>query len=237
MIANAGPIPTHCGFSTVKNRPAGPWSKRHRACSHALCPECDLHFQEVRGALDNLRIPFQLNRFMVRGLDYYTRTTFEFLTSDLGAQAAVGAGGRYDGLIEQLGGPALSGIGFAMGLERIALLMEQQVTNELPVSTMDIFLAALGGNTLAPCSQLAHTLRKQGAKVAIDYSGRSLKAQLKLANRVNARYTLIVGEDEWARGEGILRNMKTQGQQIFSLTGSPEEQGRRLLEALRTVTN
>ena len=79
--------------------------------------------------MDNLRIPFQINRFMVRGLDYYTRTTFEFLTSDLGAQAAVGAGGRYDGLIEQLGGPALSGIGFAMGMERIALLMEQQDTN------------------------------------------------------------------------------------------------------------
>ena len=102
---------------------------------------------------------------------------------------------------------------------------------------MDIFLAALGGNTLAPCSQLAHPLRKQGAKVAMDYSGRSLKAQLKQASRVNARYTLIVGEDEWARGEGILRNMKTQEQQTFSLTGSPDEQGHRLLEALRTVTN
>ncbi|WP_319586749.1 histidine--tRNA ligase [uncultured Desulfobulbus sp.] len=198
----------------------------------SLCPECDLHFGEVREALENLGIPFQINRFMVRGLDYYTRTTFEFLTTDLGAQAAVGAGGRYDGLIEQLGGPAISGIGFAMGLERIALLMEQQDANKLPASTMDVFLVALGGNTLAPCSQLAHALRKQGAKVAIDYSSRSLKAQLKQASRVNARYALIVGEDEWARGEGILRNMKTQEQQSFALTGSSDEQGLRLIEAL-----
>ncbi len=201
----------------------------------SLCPECDLHFREVREALENLGIPFQINRFMVRGLDYYTRTTFEFLTTDLGAQAAVGAGGRYDGLIEQLGGPAISGIGFAMGLERIALLMEQQDANKLPASTMDVFLVALGGNTLAPCSQLAHTLRKQGVKAAIDYSGRSLKAQLKQASRVNARYSLIVGEDEWARGEGILRNMKTQEQQPFALTGSSDEQGLRLIEALNTA--
>jgi histidyl-tRNA synthetase len=203
----------------------------------ALCPECDLHFREVRQALEDLRIPFQINRFMVRGLDYYTRTTFEFLTSDLGAQAAVGAGGRYDGLIEQLGGPPLSGIGFAMGLERIALLMEQQETDKLPARSMDVFLAALGGNTLAPCSQLAHTLRQQGVKVAMDYSGRSLKAQLKQASRVNARYTLIVGDDEWAQGEGILRNMKTQGQQPIALTGTLDEQGRRLREALHTATN
>ena len=203
----------------------------------SLCPECDLHFQEVRKALEHLRIPFHINRFMVRGLDYYTRTTFEFLTADLGAQAAVGAGGRYDGLIEQLGGPSLSGIGFAMGLERIALLMEQQNAHGLPTGAMDIFLAALGGNTLTPCSQLAHILRKRGAKVAIDYSGRSLKAQLKQANRVNARYTLIVGEDEWARGEGILRNMKNQEQQPIALSGSLEEQAARLIEAVNTAAN
>ena len=124
-----------------------------------------------------------------------------------------------------------------MGLERIALLMEQQNAHGLPTGAMDIFLAALGGNTLTPCSQLAHILRKQGAKVAIDYSGRSLKAQLKQANRVNARYTLIVGEDEWARGEGILRNMKNQEQQPIALSGSLEEQAARLIEAVNTAAN
>ena len=161
----------------------------------ALCPDCDRHFHEVEEALTRLGIGFSRNRFMVRGLDYYTRTTFEFLTTDLGAQAAVGAGGRYDGLIEQLGGPALPGIGFAMGMERIALLLEQQGDAGLPAVGADIFLAALGPETIAPCSLLAHLLRREGVRAAMDYSSRSLKAQLKQANRQNARFTLIVGTD------------------------------------------
>jgi len=202
----------------------------------ALCPECDHHFREVQTALQALQIPFQINRFMVRGLDYYTRTTFEFLTTDLGAQAAVGAGGRYDGLIQSLGGPALSGIGFAMGLERIALLMEQQADSQPAGTVMDIFLAALGSDTLGPCSLLAHLLRKAGIKAAIDYSGRSLKAQLKQAGRVRARFTLIVGDEEWARQEGILRNMHTQEQQPFALSGSLEQQCLQLLQCLKTTT-
>ncbi|WP_310599148.1 histidine--tRNA ligase [Desulfobulbus sp.] len=200
-----------------------------------LCPDCDRHFVEVKTALEELRIPFQINRFMVRGLDYYTRTTFEFLTADLGAQAAVGAGGRYDGLIEQLGGPPLSGIGFAMGLERLALLMEQQNNRLIPAKGMDIFVAALGTATIAFAGQLTHALRHQGAKAAIDYSGRSLKAQLKQAGRINARFVLIVGEDEWMKGEAILRDMQTQEQRPFALSGSTEEQARRLLAMVWTA--
>jgi len=203
----------------------------------ALCPACDHHFREVQEALQALEIPFRLNRFMVRGLDYYTRTTFEFLTTDLGAQAAVGAGGRYDGLIESLGGPALSGIGFAMGMERIALLLEQQTGTHQGDAGMDIFLAALGSNTLGPCSLLAHLLRKEGIRAAIDYSGRSLKAQLKQAGRVGARFALIVGDAEWAQQEGILRNMRTQEQQPFALTGTPEQQCRNLRQRLATTTD
>ena len=199
----------------------------------ALCPDCDRHFIEVRTALEELHIPFRINRFMVRGLDYYTRTTFEFLTADLGAQAAVGAGGRYDGLIEQLGGPPLSGIGFAMGMERLALLMEQQDNCAIPAKGMDIFVAALGA--IAPSGQLTHALRKQGAKAAIDYSGRSLKAQLKQASRMNTSFTLIAGEDEWSRGEAILRDMRTHEQHPIALNGSPEEQARRLLGMIRAV--
>lgn len=192
-----------------------------------LCPECDLHFREVKTALGELEVSFVENRFMVRGLDYYTRTTFEFLTTDLGAQAAVGAGGRYDGLIEQLGGPSLSGIGFAMGMERIALLMEQQNV-DLPRSTADLFIAALGEAVLPPMSRLAHRLRRLGLRAAIDYSGRSLKAQMKQAARAGARYTLIVGEAEWAGQEAILRDMSTQAQQQVPLAGSLEELSRRL---------
>ena len=199
----------------------------------ALCPDCDQHFRAVRQELELLNVPFQLNRFMVRGLDYYTRTTFEFLTTELGAQAAVGAGGRYDGLIEQLGGPPLTGIGFAMGLERIVLLLEQQSDDRLPKAAADLFIAALGTNLLPQCSRLTHLLRRSGIRAAIDYSGRSLKAQLKQANRINARFALIVGADEWTRQEGTLRNMSTQEQQPVSLAGSPEEQCRRLIEHLR----
>lgn len=199
----------------------------------ALCPDCDRHFHEVEEALTRLGIGFCRNRFMVRGLDYYTRTTFEFLTTDLGAQAAVGAGGRYDGLIEQLGGPSLPGIGFAMGMERIALLLEQQGDAGLPAVGADLFLAALGPETIAPCSLLAHLLRREGVRAAMDYSGRSLKAQLKQANRQNARFTLIVGTDELARRQGTLRNMASQEQRPVDLSGSAAEQCQRLLRVLR----
>ena len=197
-----------------------------------LCPECGQHFHLVQQTLTSLEVPFSLNRFMVRGLDYYTRTTFEFLTTGLGAQAAVGAGGRYDGLIEQLGGPPLSGIGFAMGMERIALLMEQQATPTEPLATMDIFLAALGVQPLAWCGQLAHQLRRHGLKVALDYSGRSLKAQLKLANRVRARFALIIGDDELQRQEGTLRNMTSQEQQPLPL---PTEKEHLCTELVRLI--
>jgi histidyl-tRNA synthetase len=199
----------------------------------ALCIDCEQHFHEVEEALSLLGIGFRRNRFMVRGLDYYTRTTFEFLTSDLGAQAAVGAGGRYDGLIEQLGGPPLPGIGFAMGIERIALLLEQQSDASLPATGVDIFLAALGQKAVAPCSLLAHLLRHDGIRAAIDYSGRSLKAQLKQANRQKARFTLLVGDDELARREGTLRNMTTQEQRPVDLSGTAAEQSQRLIRILR----
>ncbi len=191
----------------------------------SLCPDCDRHFTAVRATLDNLGLRYNLNRFMVRGLDYYTRTTFEFITNQLGAQAAVGGGGRYDGLIEELGGPAVSGIGFAMGMERIVLLMEQQEQSEAAAaSAMDLYLAALGPEALAHCTVLAHQLRKRGIRVAIDYSDRSLKAQMKIAGRVQARYTLILGAQEWEQKEAILRDMQSQEQRAFSLAGSAEGQ-------------
>ncbi len=199
-----------------------------------LCPECGRHFQEVGEALDAMGIAFCVNRFMVRGLDYYTRTTFEFLTGDLGAQAAVGAGGRYDGLIEELGGPPLAGIGFAMGLERVLLLLEQKEKETgSPEEGMDLFLAAPGQEALVSCLTLAHFLRAKGMRVAMDYSGRGLKGQLKQAARSGARYTLIAGEEEWARGEAVLRDMSGGGQRPFSLAGGLEERYRRLAGLLQ----
>ena len=191
----------------------------------SLCPDCDRHFTAVRATLDNLGLRYNLNRFMVRGLDYYTRTTFEFITNQLGAQAAVGGGGRYDGVLEELGGPPGSGIGFAMGMERIVLLMEQNEQDEASVADgMDIYLAALGPEALAHCTVLAQLLRKRGLRISIDYSDRSLKAQMKIAGRVQARYTLILGAQEWEQKEAILRDMRSQEQRPFSLAENADKQ-------------
>ncbi len=204
------------------------------AMMESLCPSCDTHFKAVRATLDMLGIRYNLNRFMVRGLDYYTRTTFEFITNQLGAQAAVGGGGRYDGLIEELGGPAVSGIGFAMGMERIVLLMEQKENAAAAdANATDIYLAALGPEALAHCTLLAQLLRKSGVRVAIDYSDRSLKAQMKIAGRLQARYTLIVGAQEWEKKEAILRDMQSQEQRSFSLGENAEKQGEQLIELLQ----
>lgn len=184
-----------------------------------LCKGCDDHFQEVTKKLDLLSIPFKVNAFMVRGLDYYTRTTFELLTNDLGAQSAVGAGGRYDGLVKQLGGQDLPGIGFAMGIERLVLLLTQQAA-EIEKQGIDIFIAALGDAAAEKAFELMHGLRMRGLKVLMDHEGRSLKSQMKQAGRVDAAFTLILGEDELAKGEGVLRNMETGEQESLPLAGN-----------------
>jgi histidyl-tRNA synthetase len=199
----------------------------------SLCSDCDTHFTTVQNHLDSLGVTYRLNRFMVRGLDYYTRTTFEFLTSDLGAQAAVAAGGRYDGLIEQLGGPKnMPGIGFAMGMERLALLMDLK---DEPAETeqADIFVAVLGGEAMAFAAPLVHELRKLGLRAAMDYANRSLKAQMKQAGRIKARYALIIGDQELEQQEGVLRDMASKQQVSFGLQATAEELGRQLQAALK----
>ncbi|MDU9049065.1 MAG: histidine--tRNA ligase [Candidatus Electrothrix sp. Rat3] len=189
-----------------------------------LCSACEEHFTGVQEQLDRLSVTYTLNRFMVRGLDYYNRTAFEFLTTDLGAQAAVAAGGRYDGLIQQLGGPKKTpGIGFAMGMERMVLLMQQQKGEQEEQSGANIFVAALGEQAIQFASPLVHQLRKLGLQAAMDYSNRSLKAQMKQAGRINAGFTLIIGEQELEQGKGILRNMKNQEQTEFSLQAGADE--------------
>ncbi len=214
-----------------KKRPCQAIAKDAPSLLEILCQNCSSHFKAVQIALSSLEVPFTVNRFMVRGLDYYTQTTFEFITKDLGAQSAVGAGGRYDGLIEQLGGPALPGIGFAMGMERIALLMQQNTTT-YPRQEADIFLVALGEEAQKSCAMLTHALRKKAIKATMDYSGRRLKAQMKQANRVNAHYALIIGEDEIAQQEAILRNMNSQDQQQFPLAGNVATQSENLAKIL-----
>ena len=200
-----------------------------------LCPACEEHFATVRQQLDRLEVSYTLNRFMVRGLDYYNRTTFEFLTTDLGAQAAVAAGGRYDGLVEQLGGPKKTpGIGFAMGMERLCLLMQQQEGQQENQGQggADIFIAALGDQAIEFAAPLVHQLRKLGLQAAMDYSNRSLKAQMKQAGRVKAGFTLIVGEQELEKSEAVLRNMATQEQGAFPLQGTTAELSDNLVQLI-----
>jgi len=201
----------------------------------SLCTECHTHFEQVKERLDLLDVQYSINRFMVRGLDYYTRTTFEFITHDLGAQSAIGAGGRYDGLIEQLGGPKLPGIGFAMGIERLVLLLQQKEKDTLgqPNQT-DVFVAALGQNAARSSSILVHSLRKKGLKAAMDYSGRSLKAQMKQAGRLKAQYALIIGDNELEQQEAVLRNMQNQEQENFPLKDKPAQWAERLEKLIAT---
>jgi histidyl-tRNA synthetase len=186
-----------------------------------LCLACEDHFAKVQDGLGQLGVTYRLNKFMVRGLDYYCRTTFEFITADLGSQAAVGAGGRYDGLIESLGGPKNSpGIGFAMGMERLVLLLQQQEQGMATKAEVDLFLAGIGDNGSHAGFALAHQLRARKVKVAMDHEGRSLKGQMKQANKAGARFVLILGDAELASGKGLLRNMATEQQQEVELTGS-----------------
>lgn len=181
-----------------------------------LCSDCEQHFEVVKSALQQLGVEYTLNKFMVRGLDYYCRTTFEFLTADLGSQAAVCAGGRYDGLVKQLGGPEVPGIGFALGLERLVLLLQQNKDVACEAAT-DLFVAGIGEEACAYTYVLVNQLRRRGLRVATDFEGKSLKSQMKQANKANASFVLIVGDDELLNKAGLLRNMSTQEQQSVEL--------------------
>ena len=179
-----------------------------------LCGQCEEHFTAVQDGLQQLGVAYQLNKFMVRGLDYYCRTTFEFITTDLGAQAAVAAGGRYDGLIERLGGPKNSpGIGFAIGMERLVLLLQQQAESAVEAEQVDLYIAGLGEQGSMKGFMLAHEMRAMNFSVAMDHEGRSLKSQMKQANKAGARFVLIIGEAELESGKGILRNMQNDEDQ------------------------
>ena len=182
-----------------------------------LCPECAAHFSEVQDGLRQLGIDYSLNKFMVRGLDYYCRTTFEFTTTDLGSQSAVCAGGRYDGLVEQLGGPKIPGIGCAMGMERLVLLLLQKEQKIEGPAEMDLFIAGLGDAASRIAFSLMQSLRKEGVRVAMDLDNRGLKSQMKQADKAGARYVLMIGDDELAKNTGMLRNMATQEQQGIPL--------------------
>lgn len=168
-----------------------------------LCSACDDHFGAVRRYLELAGTTYRINDRMVRGLDYYTRTTFEMVTGLLGSQSAVAAGGRYDGLIQQLGGPAIPGIGFAMGLERIALLLGSREFATQP----DLFIATMGEQERALAFQLMNQLLKAGVRVEMDYEGKSLKSQMRRADKLKSRYSVVLGGNELTSGTAAFKRM------------------------------
>ena len=181
-----------------------------------LCGACLEHFEAVKHCLHTYDLSYRVSHRLVRGLDYYTRTTFEILNSSLGAQNALLGGGRYDGLIKLLGGPSRAGIGFAAGLERLVLALPGK---EIDAEGPDVFVVAIGDEAREATLVLVRDLRKAGLRVQIDYDGRTVKSQMKRANRLRARKAVILGSDELARNEVRIRDM-TNGDQ-FSI---PREQ-------------
>jgi histidyl-tRNA synthetase len=189
-----------------------------------LCGICSDHFDEVKGALDLLGVPYSVNPKMVRGLDYYTRTAFELITTELGAQGAIGAGGRYNGLVKQLGGPDVPGIGFAMGMERLVMLLGQKEELESQQG-LDLFLITLGEAAYEKGFQLMQMLRSLGMRVMMslgmrvmmDHEGRSMKNQMKQANKQKAGFALILGENELKNKEAVLKDMLSGEQEPVAL--------------------
>jgi len=184
-----------------------------------LCGPCKTHFETVESGLTKLGIPFEVNPRLVRGLDYYTRTTFELVMGHMGAQNTVAAGGRYDGLVKEIGGPATPGIGFALGVERAISLMD---TANLSAPRPALFIAALGPEAVACALPLIHGLKSSGIRVETDYSGSSLKSQMKKADKSGSGHTLIIGEQEIKEGKAVLRNMRTKEQESLPLPGIVE---------------
>ncbi len=173
------------------------------------CEECRAHFFELQEYLNLLAIEYQIQPRMVRGLDYYVRTAFEFVSSWLGAQSAILGGGRYDGLSEDIGGPALPGVGFAMGVERLISLLSFQAQRSSP----DVFIAVLGNMALKPAVVLQKELREAGIRAEIEYQQKSLKSQMKKAGKMGAAFTIMIGEAELKQGTVILRNMSESSQE------------------------
>lgn len=178
-----------------------------------ICDECRVDFEKLKDSLNSMGVEFIVDPKIVRGLDYYTKTAFEIISNEIGAQATVCGGGRYNGLIEQLGGPSMAGIGFAMGVERLILTLENNNIEIPSESELDVFIISLGEKSKEESVKILQQLRKAGIISDKDYLDRSMKAQFKYANKRKCRYCLIVGDDEIEKGICSFKNMET-GEQI-----------------------
>ena len=172
-----------------------------------VCDECREHFESVKKYLTAMNIDFTVNPKIVRGLDYYTRTVFEFVSTDIGAQGTVCGGGRYDGLVEELGGPKTPALGFGMGTGRLLMLLQSQGIELPSPDSCDIYIAPMGENASLKAMALTADLRAAGVGAQTDVAGRSLKAQMKFADKIDAKYTMVLGDDEIAAGSAKLKDM------------------------------
>lgn len=180
-----------------------------------LCPECREHFARLRGYLDALGVRFEVTPRLVRGLDYYTRTVFEVVPPDVGSQSTVGGGGRYDGLIELLGGRPTPGIGFATGVERIVLNLKRVGAEPPPLLRPEVYVAHIGDAARIPAVTLASALRTAGVRALLGFGERSLKAQLRSANAAQVAYAVIIGDEEAAHETAVLRDLRANSQETL----------------------
>ena len=181
-----------------------------------LCEECADHFEKLKANLTTMGIEFSINPKIVRGLDYYTKTVFEFVTTGIGAQGTVCGGGRYDGLVEQLGGQKTPALGFAMGLERLILTMQNQGCDFIPAKTCDLYIATMGEKAMQKAITLTKTLRDEGYWVEYDVMGRGLKAQMKYADKISASFSMVLGDNEIEANCARMKNMKSGDQYDIS---------------------
>ena len=185
-----------------------------------LCDDCKEHFENLQKYLKLMKIDYEINPRIVRGLDYYTRTVFEFITTDIGAQGTVCGGGRYDGLIEQLGGKPTPALGFGMGLERLILTMQSQGCEFEKPDTCDLYFATMGEKASDKAVELTSLCRQAMFSAEYDVVGRGLKAQMKYADKIGAKYVVVLGDNEIESGVAKLKNMKSGEQTEIKLDDS-----------------
>lgn len=184
-----------------------------------LCDNCKDHFEQLKSYLDEMDIKYVVDKKIVRGLDYYKRTAFEIISNDLGAQSTVCGGGRYDGLVEQIGGPSgYSGIGFGLGAERLLLTLEANGVEIGNPNHTDIFVVTIGDKAKLKSFSILKDLRENHISADKDHLDRSLKAQFKYSNKINAKYTIVIGDDELDKDKATLKNMETGDQKLIKIS-------------------
>ena len=188
-----------------------------------LDEECAAHFEKLKASLEAMGIPYEVDKGIVRGLDYYTRTVFEFVSDEIGAQGTICGGGRYDNLVEECGGSPMGAVGFAMGLERIMLVLEAQGLNEVDSNNPLIYIGSIGEKGALKAQEIGYDLRKAGIHAEYDTVGRSVKAQMKYADKIGAIYNVVLGDDEIANDKVRLKNMLNGEQREITLSAIEDE--------------